>query len=558
MINNIPHKTLRELFDDSTSRFIDNKFLYYLNGEGYTYKEFRDKTNEVYDLLLKYGIKPGDKVGIVSQNMPNWGVAFFSISSYGMVTVPMLPDFSESDIKHILKHSESKALFVSAKLLHKVKEKAQDRLSLIILIDDFSIVKGNIDEAPSAHLKPEEINTEDLASIIYTSGTTGSSKGVMLSHKNMCSNLYSAQLLRPSYEWDIWLSILPLSHTLESSLSLLLPMYGGGSIYYLDKAPTPTILMKALSTVHPTTMLSVPLIIEKIYKGTILPQLKKNFVLAFIYKIPPFRKLMNRAAGKKLMEKFGGSIRFFGIGGAKLDKEVEKFLLESKFPYAIGYGLTETSPLLAGAIPEKVRLGSTGPIVYGVEIKLLDPDPKTGVGEIVAKGNNVMMGYYKNPEATKEAFTEDGWFRTKDLGKFDKDGWLYIKGRASNTIIGPSGENIYPEEIESVINSHSMVNESIVTEYKGKLTALIHFNKEKLESFLSSKEDSKKSTTTQEKYENLKKEIMEYVNEKVNKFSRINDVDEQKEEFEKTATQKIKRYLYTRNNSKNISKKEKE
>lgn len=540
--NNILHGSLGDLFEYACRKYGNNGFLYFINGGGYTYGEFHARTVEVSAMLSRYGIGADDKVGILSQNMPNWAVAYFATSAFGRISVPMLPDFSESDIKHILKHSECKALFVSAKLLGKVHQKAFDRLQTIILLDDFSIVKGETAAEAAPERRPEEANPESLASIIYTSGTTGSSKGVMLSHRNLCANLFSAQKLRPSFETDIWLSLLPLSHTLECSLSLLLPMHAGGSVYYIDKAPTPTILAKALSAVKPTTILSVPLIIEKLYKVSVLPKLKKNRTASILYSIPPFRKLMNRMAGKQLVEKFGGRIRFFGIGGARLDPSVEKFLIEARFPYAIGYGLTETSPLIAGAIPEMVRLGSTGPIVHGVKVRLADKNPETGIGEILVKGDNVMMGYYRNPEATAAAFTDDGWFRTKDLGRFDKDGWLYIKGRTNSTIIGPNGENIYPEEIESVINSHDMVEESVVTQRKGKLIALIHFNADKLKAFLEPKDGSIKSA--HEKLLNLKQEIMEYVNQKVSRFSKINGIDEQKDGFEKTATKKIKRYLY--------------
>ena len=288
-----------------------------------------------------------------------------------------------------------------------------------------------------------------------------------------------------------------------------------------------------------------------------LPTFQKSAVTRTLYAIPPFRKLLNRIAGKKLMEKFGGRIRFFGIGGAKLDSEVERFLAEAKFPYAIGYGLTETSPLVAGAAPEMVRWKSTGPAVYGTEVKLINLN-ENGEGEIVCRGDNVMMGYYKNEEATAETFTPDGWFRTKDLGVFDKDGWLYIKGRVGNMILGPSGENIYPEEIESVINSHDLVEESLVKENKGRLEALVHFNKEKLNAWLDEKMESFEdySKEAKEKLEELKAELIQYVNEKVSKFSRISTIHHQEDEFEKTATKKIKRYLYT--NKENDSKESKD
>ena len=526
-MDNVHQRSLRALLEFSFTRYGDKPFLHFIDGPGYTYAEFHAKVYEVGELLSRYGLGRNDMIGLLSQNMPNWGVAYFATTAFGRITLPMLPDFSESEIKHILKHSAAKALFVSRKLLPKVLPKAIDRLEVIICLDDFSIIKG--EPCPDG-------------AIIYTSGTTGSSKGVMLSHRNLCANLWSTEDARPSFDWDVWLSLLPLSHTLECSMCLLLPMQAGASVNYIEKAPTPSILMNALAKVRPTTILSVPLIIEKVYRSAVLPKLTATPLLRFMHRIPPLRKMMHRKAGKQLFEKFGGRIRFFGIGGARLDPEVERFLLEARFPYAIGYGLTETSPLIAAAPPDMVRLGSTGPVVKGVELRLLDKDPKTGVGEIAVKGDNVFKGYFNNPEATSSAFTEDGWFKTRDLGKLDKDGWLYIKGRSSTTIIGPSGENIYPEEVESVINSHDMVAESLVTNRKGRLTALVHFDSEKLKAFLESTDELKR--TTQEKLENLKKEVLEYVNQKVSKFSRISEIDPQEEEFEKTATHKIKRYLY--------------
>lgn len=542
-MDNVHQRSLRALLEFSFTRYGDKPFLHFIDGPGYTYAEFHAKVYEVGELLSRYGLGRNDMIGLLSQNMPNWGVAYFATTAFGRITLPMLPDFSESEIKHILKHSAAKALFVSRKLLPKVLPKALDRLEVIICLDDFSIIKGEpCPTGPTPLPSEEEIQPDDLAAIIYTSGTTGSSKGVMLSHRNLCANLWSTEDARPSFDWDVWLSLLPLSHTLECSMCLLLPMQAGASVNYIEKAPTPSILMNALAKVRPTTILSVPLIIEKVYRSAVLPKLTATPLLRFMHRIPPLRKMMHRKAGKQLFEKFGGRIRFFGIGGARLDPEVERFLLEAHFPYAIGYGLTETSPLIAAAPPDMVRLGSTGPVVKGVELRLLDKDPKTGVGEIAVKGDNVFKGYFNNPEATSSAFTEDGWFKTRDLGKLDKDGWLYIKGRSSTTIIGPSGENIYPEEVESVINSHDMVAESLVTNRKGRLTALVHFDSEKLKAFLESTDEFKR--TTQEKLENLKKELLEYVNQKVSKFSRISEIDPQDQAFEKTATHKIKRYLY--------------
>ena len=626
-------KTIKELFISKTKAFSKYKYLCTIDGDFYTYEQFGYKTEEISELLLSNNIQPGDKVGILSQNMPNWGVAFFSCTAYNRIAVPLLPDFSETEIENIMEHSEAKAIFVSKKLSRKLSGAIKEKLQTIIEIDDFTVLKGeSACNKPASELKealqapeftPKE---EELATIIYTSGTTGNSKGVMLSHKNLCSHLKSAMQLRPSFEWDVWLSILPLSHTLENSLSLLLPFSSGASVYYLDKAPTPSALLQAFKVVKPTTILVVPLIIEKIYKNSILPKINAKKITATMYKTVLGRKLVHRIVGKQMREMFGGNVRFFGIGGAKLDGIVERFLYEAKFPYAIGYGLTECCPLLAGAIPSMVKWQTTGPAVPGVQLRIDNVNPETGEGEIVAKGDNIMMGYYKNPTATAEAFTEDGWFRTQDLGYIDEKGWLSIRGRLKNMILGPSGENIYPEEIETVINSHASVVESLVTTHKGNLIARIHPNPDKLETYNKKREElyiaylEKKSELIQEyeakkaelieaysskkaeisaiyelkkkelalkksefakaydqkrrelykayaekredafasyhskkeelkeslssSFDSLKKEVSEYVNARVNKFSRITEIYIQHEAFQKTATSKIKRYLY--------------
>jgi len=320
-------------------------------------------------------------------------------------------------------------------------------------------------------------------------------------------------------------------------------MLRGACVYYLTKPPTPAVLLTALNKVKPTAMLTVPLIIEKIYFNKVLPSFQKNFLLKYLHKIPPVRKLLNRIAGKKLKETFGGELRFFGIGGAKLNSTVEKFLIEAQFPYAIGYGLTETSPLLAGTGPANSVFESTGPAIEGVELKIHNPDPVTGEGEIYARGPNVMIGYFKDPELTSQVITTDGWFKTGDLGVFDGKNNLYIKGRAKNVIVGASGENIYPEEIESIINSFRHVVESIVIEQKGKLVALVHLNLEEIERKYNNLKDEA-SKCFEERKEEILKEIQDYVNSKVNKFSKLSRVVYQPMPFEKTATQKIKRYIY--------------
>jgi long-chain acyl-CoA synthetase len=288
-------------------------------------------------------------------------------------------------------------------------------------------------------------------------------------------------------------------------------------------------------------MLSVPLIVEKIYKNKIRPMFTKTWITQFLYSISFIRRALHKVAGKKLCQTFGGNLRFFGIGGSKLDGVVEKFLADAGFPYGIGYGLTETSPLLAGAIPGKVKWQSTGPKLPDIEMKILNPNHKK-IGEIVVKGPNVMSGYYKDPVTTASCFTEDGWFRTKDLGYIDKNGNLYIKGRKDNMMVGANGENIYPEEIEATINEHDMVLESLVVNTKGKLVAMVHFNYEQIEKLHTFNEEAEVNMT--QRVEEVKKELMEYVNSRVNKSSKILEILEQSSPFEKTATQKIKRYLY--------------
>jgi len=339
------------------------------------------------------------------------------------------------------------------------------------------------------------------------------------------------------------LSILPLSHTYENTVGFLLPLYRGAAVYYLDKLPTPPVLLPALKQVRPTLILSVPLIIDKIYRKKILPTFTKNKLLSALYSVPLIRRKLNVMAGKKLMQMFGGELKFFGIGGAKLDREVEQFLREAKFPYAIGYGLTETSPLLAGVNPLTARLESTGPAVKSVELKINEPDPRTGEGEIWARGPNVMKGYFKDKELTDEVLTKDGWFKTGDLGILDKDNYLYIKGRIKSLIVGLSGENIYPEEIESLINSYRFVSESLIVDRKGKLVALVHFNREELEEKAKNVKEEV-SLYVEDRIDELREEVRAYVNSRVNKFSQIKIVIAHHEPFKKTATQKIKRFLY--------------
>ena len=540
--------TFPALFNDTVRKYGSHNSYAFVGEKPKTYNESASEITALTAFLEKTGIQPGDKVAILSNNMPNWSSAYFSITFMGAVAVPILPDFSSTEVRNVLSHSESRAIFVSSSQLSKLEGYESEYLKTGILVEDFSLLfsenKSLVYDPSARPEKTYDVAEEDLASIIYTSGTTGRSKGVMLTHKNISFNALKGSLIQPINENDRFLSVLPLSHTYENTLGLILPILGGACVYYLRKPPTPAVLVPAMAEIKPTVMLTVPLIMEKIYFNKILPSFNDKTILRLLYKIPFIRKKLNGVAGKKLYKTFGGHLKFFGIGGAKLNKSVERFLIEAKFPYAIGYGLTETSPLLAGANPSKSVFDSTGPAIEGIELKINNPDSKTGEGEIWARGPNVMKGYYKDPEMTSEVLTHDGWFKTGDLGVFDSNNNLYIKGRLKNMIVGASGENIYPEEIESVINNFRFVVESLVVQQKGKLVAYVHLNMEELEKkYQILKEDMTRQY--EEKKEELLAELQEYVNSKVNKFSQINKVILQPVPFQKTATLKIKRFLYT-------------
>ncbi len=551
--------TVPALLEEAIQKFHDQPALGFAGEEPLSYRQLDARINETARLLMHYGIGKGDKAAILSSNMPNWGVVFFATLRMGAVVVPILPDFHTNEIKTILEHAEVKILFVSENLYHKIEKTDIPPVRTVVTTDNLAVVPpgapvsalGSLtafrqDTEAEAPLSFTETEEEDLATIIYTSGTTGSSKGVMLTHKNIAWTGKQCWTIEKIYPYDKLLSILPLSHTYENTLGLLLPMFHGASVYYLRKPPVPAVLLPALQQVKPTKVLSVPLVIEKIFRGKVYPEFQKSPVVRTLYKVPPIRKILHRVAGKKLMKTFGGELTFFGIGGSKLDSTVERFLKEARFPYAIGYGLTETSPLLAGTNPRTPRIGSTGPAMQGVQLRLADVDPATGEGEIQARGNNVMKGYYKNQEVTDQVFTEDGWFRTGDLGSFDKDGFLRIKGRIKNMIVGASGENIYPEEIESLINRMRYVVESLVVEKKGKLVALIHLNMEEIErQYNSFKNDAVLfAEKISLRKDEILREIQEKVNAQVNKFSKLQQVLFQQDPFEKTPTQKIKRFLY--------------
>ena len=535
--------TLYEILNNSVKNFSERIAFSLWRGGSYTFKQVGEKVAEVQELLRSAGLKKGDKVVLLSSNMPNWGVCYFAITTGGYTVVPVLPDFTSADLDRIVEHSEAKAMCVSDKLFTKISKEVSAKLNIIIRTKNLSVLSQNVKEEGELTVP----QPEDLAAIIYTSGTTSAPKGVMLTHYNLASQMWLIDPLFLVREDDIFLSVLPMAHTYECTLGLILAFHHGAHVVYLDKAPTVSVLLPALKEVRPTIMLTVPLIIEKIFKGKVKKQFTSSAFMRSLYGVGFIRRYLHRIAGKKLTKTFGGRIRFFGIGGSKLDSEVEQFLLDSKFIYDVGYGLTETAPLIAGMVDGMLRHGSTGPILKGIEYRLENVNEETGIGELVVKSPSQMLGYYKNPEATAAAFTEDGFFRTGDLCCFDEDGWLYIKGRSKNMILGPSGENIYPEDIENVLNSHVFISESVVTEEDGKLVALVHFDTDAIEAKYSEMVDTwhKKKHEFDLFKEDLMREVKQYVNERVNRYSKISEVVEEENEFEKTATKKIRRFLYT-------------
>lgn len=572
-IEDLKQYTFPALLANSVRKFYDRSALALVGEYSVSYSQVREKSEGLSYVLEQLGLKRNSKVVILGTGRPEWGIAYFAIVNRGMIAVPLLPDFSIAEVETILAHCGVDAMFIEEKIYKKIQCLGDSLPPIIIKLEDYSLIKGDEETYEKADhfvrhhaleiksaLAPVEISEDDTASIIYTSGTTGRSKGVELSHKNIVWTSVQCQSVHRVNKIDRALSFLPLSHVYEFTIGFVMMLLNGACVYYLGKPPVVSALLPAFEKVEPTIVLSVPLVMEKIYKNKVLPTFQSNRILSVLYKVPPFRKMLNRAAGKKLKKTFGGHLVFFGIGGAKVDPKVEKFLKEAKFPYAIGYGLTETSPLLAGSGTKITFPGTVGPAMEGVELVINNPDPKTKIGEVVAKGPNIMKGYYRDPELTKSVFTTEedsagpGYFKTGDLGRITKKRGLVrlsLKGRNKNMILGPSGENIYPEDIEFILNQNPYVYESLVVEGEGGLVAIVKVDEEMLE------EEAKQRSLRDKIENNVQKvsrdlswykeailgEIQYFVNTRVNKSSHIGKI-EKIDEFEKTATQKIKRYIY--------------
>jgi long-chain acyl-CoA synthetase len=554
--------TLNYILDHSVEQYGDLPAIGMAAEEALTYEEFYNNVLALACELVREGVKKGDRVAILSENSPHWGMAYFAIVRLGAIAVPILPDLPEADVHHILNEMEVPVLFVSHRQIEKIYELKQKCLKRIITLDDSGATQDVVDVTFfSEYLKKalvaadnsaaddgttvsfEDVAEDDLASILYTSGTSGYSKAVMLSHKNLTANAYSAATMIDVESANVFLSVLPMSHTYEFTLGFITPLIKGCKIAYAGKTPTPAILQKLCKHEQPKVMFAVPLIMEKIYKKRVLPQIEKKALLKLLCRCSFGRKFVYKKIGAKLIDFFGGKLEIMGIGGAALNPEVEQFLKEAGFPYLIGYGLTESAPILAGGPvgDPSIAVGSTGKPFPGVKIKIVDPDPESGVGEIYGCGPNIMQGYYDDPDATAEAITEDGWLITGDLGSFDNAGNLHIRGRSKNVIVMANGENVYPEPIEHKINVCPWVVESLVVENNGKLDAWVYPDYE----YIDEMTEGQSRVERREYIDSLCSEMRKAVNGQVSSASRLFRVVERREPFIKTATHKIKRYLYS-------------
>ncbi len=529
--------TLRDVLLQSSSSYADRPALGMVDRSTIVlYRELAPLAAAFASRAAATGASRGDRVVLLSENRPEWGVAYLGAAAAGFVIVPILTDFNPDQIANIIAHAEAKVVVASSKLKAKLGSYAGAVIPVESLADaDARRMAASADVARAF----PPVGEDDLAAILYTSGTTGNSKGVMLTHKNLMSNVVATRSIIRLHRVDRLLSILPMAHTYECTLGFLNGITHGSSNWYLDRPPVASALLPALKRVRPTIMLTVPLIIEKVYRSSVLPTLQKMKA----YRHERLRPVLHLLAGIKLKKTFGGRLRFFGIGGSAVAPDVEAFLADARFPYAIGYGLTETAPLIAGSAPFHTTLRSTGPALRGVELRLADPKPDTGEGEIQARGPNVMRGYYKDPGRTAEVMTDDGWFRTGDLGAFDAKGRLFIKGRLKTMILGASGENIYPEEIEAMINKSAYVAESLVVPDGHGLTALVQLKDEVIAELKAKAQDKL------EDFEAAAEELLEFVRKEVNQglaaFSKVSKVKLHHEPFEKTPTQKIKRFMYS-------------
>lgn len=514
-----------------------------------TYGEAAQIIRQIHCCFRELGINKGDKVALLGRNSSNWAISFLAVLGYGAVAVPILPDFNPEDIHHILNHSESIFLFGADSLFDKLDSTKIPEIVGVVSLNDFSALtfkdqvkkdkwsqyftvehsgKSSPDNFDLAEFQPEE-----LCIISYTSGTSGFTKGVMIPARSLLSNIVYAQEHMPLKAGDRIVSFLPMAHVFGLLFEFLFPVSVGCHVTFLTKPPTPQLIIKAFQDVKPRLILSVPLVIEKIYNKRILPAIEKP-AIKFLMKVPGIKSLLYKKVRASLIETFGGKFHEIVIGGAPLNHEVEAFFRKIKFPFTIGYGMTECGPLISYEPWTSFRRSSAGKLVDRIEVRIDSNDQFNEVGEILVKGTNVMLGYFKNEKATSDAIDSEGWLHTGDLGVIDADNFIYIKGRCKNMLLGPSGQNIYPEEMEAKLNNKPYILECVITEREGKLVAFVFPDPERIE--------------VEKPDENRLKQIMDEncknVNRELPKFAQLSSIILVDKEFEKTPKRNIKRYLY--------------
>jgi long-chain acyl-CoA synthetase len=546
-------ENLTEYVEQSIKTSWDFPALSNYRGETLTYRDVAENISRLHYVFRECHVLPGDKIAVIGKNSVNWAVTYLATITYGAVIVPGLPDFHTEDLHHIVNHSDSIFLFVADEIYEQLDETKMNHLKAIFSLKDFRLLhhrKAHVDQVVSKMesyfsdpmrqpLTRESFNLESipndrLACIFYTSGTTGFSKGVMLLHNSLIANIRYAHDHMVLQAGDTIVSFLPLAHAFGCAFEFLFPLTTGAHVVFLNKIPSPNIILEAFREVRPRLILSVPLVIEKIYGARIKPILSKKST-EWLMKIPFVENGINGKIRKQLIQAFGGRFHQIVIGAAALSTEVQTFLTKIKFPFTTGYGMTECGPLISYAPPEDYRMFAVGKIMDTLEIKIDSEDPATVAGEIMVRGENVMVGYYKNEEETKAAIDTDGWLHTGDLGLIDKDGFIYIKGRSKTMMLGPSGQNIYPEQIESKLNSFPFVSESLVIERNNKMVALVYPDMGLADS----------AGMDQRALEKTMEENRKALNQLLPSYITIHKIELYPEEFEKTPTKKIKRYLYT-------------
>ncbi len=520
-------------------------------GEAYKYSEIAQIIAKFHMIFKEAGLKEGDKVSLLGKNSAHWCSIYLATVTYGAVSVPIMPDFKPDDLTNIINHSDSKILVTDMKLWQGLEFDKLPELNTVIKLEDFDFLAGrdkkveklvaNInDEFVKKHptftadsIEFSKIDNELMGVLSYTSGTTGFSKGVMVPHRSLAANVRFAQNNMPLKPGDKIVSFLPLAHTLGCAFEFLFPFTYGCHITILTKTPSPQIIMAAFGEIKPRLIISVPLVIEKVYKKRLLPVISKP-MMKILLAIPGINSILRGKIKEQFSNSFGGNFIEMVVGGAALNADVERFFKKIKLPFTIGYGMTECGPLISYSGWETTRTGSAGKSVDTLDVRIDSSDPQNEVGEIIVKGDNVMLGYYKNKEATDEAIDKDGWLHTGDLGIIDKDGNVFIRGRTKNMLLSSSGQNIYPEEIESAINNQAYISECVVITEDDKLIALVCPDKEQIKS------DGKKMEEIEKIYDGLRNEI----NENMPAYMSIAKYRIHNEEFEKTPKKTIKRFVY--------------